>query len=86
MLHMISTCCAARDLHTIAPGPLERSVGDSSQRSEEIVKKSQIAPLNAIFLLLSLLLLYCQWLSCQEPGVLGQRWNWFPSCPYTVTS
>ena len=38
MLHVISARCVARDLHTIAPGPLGVRVGDSSQLSEEIVK------------------------------------------------
>ena len=37
MLHVISALCAARDLHTIAPGPLER-VRDGSRRSKDIVK------------------------------------------------
>ena len=36
MLHVINAR-VARDLHTIALGPLERTCGDGSQRSEEIV-------------------------------------------------
>ena len=40
MMHVMSARCVARDLHTIAPGPLERAtVGDGSRRNEEIVKK-----------------------------------------------
>ena len=36
MLHIISARCVARDLHTIAPGPLERTCWRRSRRSEEI--------------------------------------------------
>ena len=50
MLHVMSVLCVARDLHTVAPGPLERRVGDSSRRNEEIVKKSRFAPLKAIII------------------------------------
>ena len=40
---MISVRCAARDLHTIAPGHLSVRIGDSSRRSEEIVEISNCA-------------------------------------------
>ena len=50
---MISALCVARDLQTIAPIHLSVRVGDSSRRSEEIVK-SGIAPFNAIIILLLL--------------------------------
>ena len=36
MLHVISVRCVARDLHTIAPGPLSVRAGDGSRHSEEI--------------------------------------------------
>ena len=44
MLHVISAWMVARDLHTIAPGPLERTihVGDSSRRNEEIVENLKL--------------------------------------------
>ena len=45
---MISTQCVAHDLHTNEPGHLRLRVGDSLRRSEEIIKKSWIAPLNTI--------------------------------------
>ena len=48
MLHVISAQCVARDLHAIVPGRLSVRLGDSSRCSEEIAKKSQIAPLSAI--------------------------------------
>ena len=44
MLHVISARCAARDLR-LRPGQLCVRVGDSSRRSEEIVKKI----LNCVF-------------------------------------
>ena len=51
MLHVISTWCVARGLHTIAPGHLSIRVGDGSRRSEEIVKKSRFAPFSAIIII-----------------------------------
>ena len=45
---MISARCVARDLHTIALGPL----GDGSRRNDEIVKTSRTAPLNAIIIII----------------------------------
>ena len=51
-LHVISARCAARDLHTVAPGPLERTCWRQFGRCEEIVKKSRIAPLNAIIIII----------------------------------
>ena len=56
MLHVISAGCVARDLHTIAPGPLVR-VGDGSRRREEIVKKSRIAPFNAIIIIIIIIII-----------------------------
>ena len=50
MLHVISARCVARDLHTIAPWPLERT-----RRSEEIVKNLELH-LSMRFFFLSLLL------------------------------
>ena len=47
--------CVARNLHTIAPWPLEVGVGDSLRRSEEIVNKSRIAPFNAIIIIMTIL-------------------------------
>ena len=42
MLHVVSARCAARDLHAVAPGLLNVCVGDSSRRSEEIVKNLEL--------------------------------------------
>ena len=42
---MIGAGCVARDFHTIVPWPLERRglrVGDSSRRSDEIVKNLEL--------------------------------------------
>ena len=51
MLHVISTRCVARDLRTI--GHLCGRVGDSSWRSEEIVKKkSEIAAFSLIIIII----------------------------------
>ena len=36
---------------SVAPGHLSMRVGDGSRRSEEIIKKSVIAPLNAIIII-----------------------------------
>ena len=47
MLHMISTQCVARDLHTTAPGPLEHTCW-RRWRSEEIV---EIVPLNGFIII-----------------------------------
>ena len=52
MLHVMSDLCIALDLHTTVPWPLEHSVGDSSWRSEGIVKKSYIVPFNAIIIII----------------------------------
>ena len=42
MLPVMSARCVARDLHTVAPGHLSVRVGDSSRRSEEIVKNLEL--------------------------------------------
>ena len=52
MLHVISVLCAARYLHTIAPGPLECACWRQFVVQPRDCKKSRIAPLNAIILLL----------------------------------
>ena len=57
MLHVMSVRRVARDLHTIAPWPLERRVGDSWRRSEEIVKRPRIAPFNAIIIVLIIIII-----------------------------
>ena len=45
-------------MHTNAPGPPERYVlEDGSRRSEEIAKKSQIAPLNAIIIIIIIMII-----------------------------
>ena len=42
MLHVIGARCVARDFHMIVPGHLSVRVGDSSWRSEEIVKNLKL--------------------------------------------
>ena len=42
MLREISAQCVAHDLHTIALGHLSVHVGDSSQRSEEVVQNLKL--------------------------------------------
>ena len=49
---MISARCVARDLHTISPGPLERTCWRQFAALWGDCKKSRIAPLNAMLLLL----------------------------------
>ena len=48
MLHVISAGYVARDLHTIAPGPLERTCWRRFAEQWSICKNSRFAPLNAI--------------------------------------
>ena len=54
MLHVISALCAARDLHTIEPGPLERTCWRQFAARLGDRKKSRIAPFNAIIIILLL--------------------------------
>ena len=51
-LHMISARCVAPDLHTIAPGPLERACWRQFASLWGDCKKSRIAPLNAIIIII----------------------------------
>ena len=55
---MISAQCVACDLHTIVLGPFECMVrvGDGSRHGEEIVKKSRIAPFNAIIIIIIIII------------------------------
>ena len=57
MLHVISARCVARDLHTIAPGSLERTCWNGSRRSKEIVTNLELRLSMRLLLLLLLLLL-----------------------------
>ena len=50
-LHVISARCVARDLHTVAPGPLERTCWRQFAALWGDCKKSRIAPLNAIIII-----------------------------------
>ena len=50
-LHVISARCVARDLHTIAPGPLERTCWRQFAALWGDCKKSRITPLNAIIII-----------------------------------
>ena len=46
--HLMSAQCVARDLHTIAPGPLERTCWRRFVALSGDCNKSQTAPFNAI--------------------------------------
>ena len=66
-LHVISARCVARDLHTVAPGPLERTCWRQFAALWRDCKKSRIAPLNAIIINIIIVL---QWMPahCGIPG------------------
>ena len=49
---MISAWCVSRDLHTVAPGPLERTCWRRFAALWGDYKKSRIAPLNAIIIII----------------------------------
>ena len=51
MLHMTSAQCVARDLHTIAPRPLESTCSRQFMAEWGDCKKSRIAPLNVIIII-----------------------------------
>ena len=51
MLHVISARCVACDLHMIAPGPLERTCWRRFTAQWGDCKKSPIAPLNVIIII-----------------------------------
>ena len=53
-LHVISARCVARDLRTIAPGPLERACWRQFAALWRDCKKSRIEPLNAIIIICTL--------------------------------
>ena len=53
---MISTRCVARDLHTVAPGPLERTCWRQFAALWGDCKKSRIAPLNAIIIIIIIII------------------------------
>ena len=53
-LHVISAQCVARDLHTIVPGPLERTCWRQFAALWGDCNKSRIAPLNAIIIIIVL--------------------------------
>ena len=50
MLHVIGARCVARDLQTIAPGPLERTFWRQFAGQRGDCLKSRIVPLNAIII------------------------------------
>ena len=57
MLHVISARCVARDLHTFAPVPLERTCWGGLAAQGGDCKKSRIAPLNAIIIVISIIMI-----------------------------
>ena len=52
MLHVMGARCVVRDLHTIAPGPLERVCWRQFAALWGDCKKSRTAPLNAITIII----------------------------------
>ena len=64
MLHVMSARCVARDLHTIAPGPLESRCwrefatqwGDCQKSRIAHCQKSRFAPLNAIIIIIIIII------------------------------
>ena len=74
-LHVISVRCVARDLHTIAPGPLERTCWRQFAALWGDCKKSRIVPLNAIIIIIIIIIII--WIDlCNESCRLAGR----PSC------
>ena len=71
MLHVVSALCVTHDLRTIAPGPLERTCWRQFAAQWGDCKKSQIAPLIEIIIII--LSYYTHsYVSC---------WCWRPSQP-----
>ena len=56
-LHVISARCVARDLHTVAPRPLEYTCWRQFAALWGDCKKSRTAPLNAIIIIIIILIL-----------------------------
>ena len=52
MLHVISAQCVARNLHTIAPGPLEYTCWRRFAAHLRDCKQSRIAPLSAVIIII----------------------------------
>ena len=57
MLHVISVRCLARDLHTTAPGPPERTCWRRFMAQWGDCKKSWIAPLNPIIIIIAIIII-----------------------------
>ena len=72
MLHITSASFVARDLHTIAPGPLEhmcwRQWGDC--------KNSRIAPLNAITIIIITIIIIIL-IAKKNNELFWDTWFWF---------
>ena len=58
---MISARCVARDLHTVAPRPLERTCWRLSAAEWGDCKQFWIAPLNAIIIIFIIIILMIEW-------------------------
>ena len=57
MVHVISARCVARDLHTITPGPLERTCWGRFTAQWGDCKKSGIAPFSAIIIIVVVIII-----------------------------
>ena len=57
MLHVIRARCAARDLHTIAPGPLDRACWRQFAAQCGDCKKSRIASLNTMMMMTMMMMM-----------------------------
>ena len=70
MLHVISARCVARDLHTIAPGPLERTCWRRFGAQRGDCQKSRFEPFNAIIIIIIIYATPMEYYSGN--GVVGQ--------------
>ena len=66
-LHVISARCVARDLHTIAPGPLEHTCWRQFAALWGDCKKSRIAPLNVIIIIIIIM--------CHNFSIMASLWH-----------
>ena len=81
---MISVWCVARNLHTVAPGPLERTFWRQFAALWGDCKKSRIAPLNAIIIIIIIVIIILypvSWWSSASRRQSGelQVMSWMPS-------
>ena len=74
--HMISARCVARDLHTVAPGPLERTCWRRFAALWGDCKNSRIAPLNAIIIIIIIIIAYLRTAINSFLTITGKSPSW----------